>query len=171
MRFMKLVVKIGALVGKPAMFTFNRGNYLEENLLGKFPYALGGFPSKRETISYGMANGFRPQYGILKLEDGCTNNYIVSHAVLTRRLGASAPFAGHAYHSLLRAVSICTRGTGQLAPRGHPPGGNHEFLYGRRKPYALRVARNQSPRSRYHTGRDWPHVVVAARARQLHVHP
>ena len=79
MRFMKLVVKIGALVGKPAMFTFNRGNYLEENLLGKFPYALGGFPSKRETISYGMANGFRPQYGILKLEDGCTNNYIVSH--------------------------------------------------------------------------------------------
>ena len=84
MIFMKVVVAIGARRGKPAMFTFNRGNYVEENILGDvmgttFPYALGGFPSKRETISYGDANGFRPQYGILKLEDGCTNDYIVSH--------------------------------------------------------------------------------------------
>ena len=171
------VVAIGRRVGKPAMFTFNRGNYLEENLLGKFPYALGGFPSKRETISYGDANGFRAQYGTLTLEDGCTNDYIVSHAVLTRRLGASAPFiltlgprvpqpltcCEYMYH---RHRAACPEG----APTS-PPGGNHEFLYVRRKPYALRVARNQSPRSRYHTGLDWPHVVVAARARQLQVHP
>ena len=80
--FMRLimlpVVNIGAKLGKPAMFTFNRGNYLEENLLGEFPYALGGFPSKRQAISYGAANGFRAQYGTLTLEDGCTNDYIVS---------------------------------------------------------------------------------------------
>jgi hypothetical protein len=72
------VVAIGPFFGKPAKFTFNRGNYLEENLLGDYPYALGGFPSKRQAISYGKANGFRPQYGTLTLQEGCTNDYIVS---------------------------------------------------------------------------------------------
>lgn len=120
---MKPTVAIGNLLGKPAKFTFNRGNYLEENILGSFPYALGGFPSKRQAISFGQANGFRPQYGTLTLEEGCTNDHIVSPAVLTRRLGASATFirSGRAYHSLLH-LACCeytyTRGTGQLAPRG-----------------------------------------------------
>ena len=74
-------VFFGNLFGVPTTFTFNNGNYVEKNILGPdgIPYALGGFPSKRQVISFGAANGFRPQYGTLTLEEGsCTYDHIVS---------------------------------------------------------------------------------------------
>tara|TARA_B100000795_G_scaffold180228_1_gene136483 strand:+ start:661 stop:903 length:243 start_codon:yes stop_codon:yes gene_type:complete len=79
MLFMKTTVALGKLRGKKTVFTFGKGNYLEENVLGKFEYALGGFLSKREVISFGKGNGFPLKYGTLKLvEPGCTKDRIVS---------------------------------------------------------------------------------------------
>ena len=73
-------VFLGNLLGVPTTFTFNKGNYLEKNILGPdgIPYALGGFPSKRQVISFAPANGFRTQYGTLTLEKGCTYDHIVA---------------------------------------------------------------------------------------------
>ena len=79
MLFMKTTVALGKLRGKKTFFTFGKGNYLEENVLGDFEYALGGFLSKREVISFGKGNGFSGGYGTLKLvEPGCTKDHIVS---------------------------------------------------------------------------------------------
>ena len=79
MLFMKTTVALGKLRGKKTFFTFGKGNYLEENVLGDFEYALGGFLSKREVISFGKGNGFPLKYGTLKLvEPGCTKDRIVS---------------------------------------------------------------------------------------------
>jgi len=77
--FMKTIVAFGKLRGKKTVFTFGKGNCLEENVLGPVEYALGGFLSKREVISFGKGNGFSGGYGTLKLvEPGCTKDHIVS---------------------------------------------------------------------------------------------
>ena len=76
---MKTIVAFGKLRGKKTVFTFGKGNCLEENVLGPVEYALGGFLSKSEVISFGKGNGFSGGYGTLKLvEPGCTKDHIVS---------------------------------------------------------------------------------------------
>lgn len=85
MLFMKYTLRSGKQAGKEAIFTFNKGNYVEENIRGKFHYAIGGFLFQNQLVSYGTANGFSAQYGTLKLEKGCTNDYIVSTGYSKRR--------------------------------------------------------------------------------------
>merc|ERR1711935_357108 len=49
LKSLESTVALGKLRGKKTFFTFGKGNYLEENVLGDFEYALGGFLSKREV--------------------------------------------------------------------------------------------------------------------------
>eukprot|EP00320_Phaeocystis_rex_P014425 CAMPEP_0119078154 /NCGR_PEP_ID=MMETSP1178-20130426/98713_1 /TAXON_ID=33656 /ORGANISM="unid sp, Strain CCMP2000" /LENGTH=186 /DNA_ID=CAMNT_0007060579 /DNA_START=76 /DNA_END=636 /DNA_ORIENTATION=- len=79
MLFMMGVIGAGNLFGQKALFTFGKGNYVEKNFLGSFPYATGGFLSKVDMVSYGEANGpLGSSYGTLKLEPGCTRDSIIS---------------------------------------------------------------------------------------------
>ena len=110
MLFMKTTVALGKLRGKKTVFTFGKGNYLEENVLGNFQYALGGFLSKREVVSFGKGNGFSGGYGTLKLEPGCTKDRIVS---------SYADTSPRSLRLLRVQRAVRTRGAGQPAPRGH----------------------------------------------------
>ena len=92
-------VALGKLRGKNTVFTFGKGNYLEENVLGNFPYATGGFLSKGELISYGKGNGFSGGYGTLKLDPGCTKDRIVSSSADTSPRSLRMVLTVYAYQS------------------------------------------------------------------------
>ena len=119
------VINIGKLTGKGTVFTFDNGNYLEDNVLGMLPNAIGGFLSKGKLISYGKGNG-KGGYGTLELDPSSTKDRIVCSCADTCP-GAIL----YGLTSLLRAV--CIRGAGQFGP-----GGQHDT-------YALPVPDRGTP--------------------------
>mmetsp|Transcript_13682 Transcript_13682/g.38865 ORF Transcript_13682/g.38865 Transcript_13682/m.38865 type:complete len:212 (+) Transcript_13682:70-705(+) len=74
---MKALECASNLRGKKISFTFGPGNYIEENVLGTFPYAIGGFLSENEAVTYSIGNGFSRRYGYAKLEDESSDDRMV----------------------------------------------------------------------------------------------
>ena len=81
LQVMRTIVWCGNRVGKKTVFTYHKFETVEENLLsilfGPFPYPIGGYVSKAESITYGKGNSlFGKSYGTAKLDPSCTKDYI-----------------------------------------------------------------------------------------------